>query len=398
MKVLYFAPKPPYPPNRGDQMIAYNQIKNIKKEYCDIKIILITLIDYKNKDIVNKNISKYCDKIYFFKEPTKIRKTFYLFKTLVNLKPFQVNINTVRSYQKKIKKIIDVEKPDVIHIETIRMAEYLKFVAKIPIVIDLIDALSLNMKRRMEKESIIKKIPLFIESKLLFKYEKNIIKKFDNIMIISENDKKYFQTNELIVNPMGTFINDEYLLKYKDIIKENAIVFHGSMYYFPNVQAVKILLEKIYPELKKKIPDLKIYIVGKDPGKDVMKYNDNKNIFVTGLVDDVCKYLLMCKVGVYPLETGTGMQTKILEALACGIPIVASNMAVQGIPGINGEHYISANNEKEFCDKTILLLNDMNLRTKLSINGKRFVNENFSWKKNVDILLNTWEIAKTIDN
>lgn len=394
MKILYVTARPPYPPYKGDQLISYEQIRNLSDEHYEIFLVSFIRND-KEKNFVIRELNPYCKKIFFIKI-NKLVIFLNLAKTLINLKPFEVNMYTNHSIIFKINKIYDDVKPDIIHIQTIRLGELLKD-KKIPKVLDMIDILSLNMERRSLKEKCLLKYIFKIESKLLKRYEENIISKYNIIALVSRSDlynshlknKKF----NIRINPNGTYINKEYLTRYESIEKENIIIFHGNMSYFPNIEAMIYFTNEIWPYIVDKYPEYKLFIVGKDPVNKIKKLNNTNNIVVTGFVKDICEYLCKARIGVYPLNSGTGMQNKILEALACGLPCIASNYAIQGIPDITVNDIIIANKKEEFINAIEYLINSDISRKKYATNGQNFVYNNYSWKTNVNNLKSMWESA-----
>jgi glycosyltransferase involved in cell wall biosynthesis len=298
-------------------------------------------------------------------------------------------------FEKKIKKqidrIINKEKPDLIHVQTIRMADYFTNYS-IPKTIDMIDALSLNMERRANNENLFK-TPIFeIESRLCRNYERNIYKKFDKLFLVSQNDKDYYnKNNKIVVNPNGTFITRDKLSNYFFNKEEHSLVFHGNMQYYPNIESVICFANEIFPELKEKYDDIKFYIVGKDPVEKVKKLDKVPGVIVTGFVDDIIEVLTTKSIGVYFMKSGTGMQNKILEALACKLPSVATPLALQGINGITDSHIKIAENKKKFIDEIINLIENITERDRISKNGHEFIMENYSWEANTKKLVQVWK-------
>ncbi len=377
MKVLFVTPRPPYPPHKGDQLIAHNQIKKLGK-YCDIFLVSF-ITDTTNTEEILKEYKDYCKKIYFIKLSSANK--FSLIKSFFNFKPFQVNFFNRKKHKKQINEIIDFVKPDLIHIQTFRIAE-LFMDSKIPKTIDLIDAISLNMKRRAKNENIFLKLPFHLESYFCSKYEKKVLDNYNKAFLVSKNDKIHLDNDEIIINPNGTFIDKKLLDNYEIHRDEFKIMFHGNMNYFPNIEAATYLIKEIYPKLKTTYPDIKIYIVGKNPAPKIKDLHDGKNIFITGFVDDIMTYLTESLIGVYPLLSGSGMQNKILEALASGLPSVSSQMALNGIENINDTHIYKAKNADEFVEKIIFLKENKYARDELSISGQKFIFNNFSWESN----------------
>jgi len=387
MKILYATLRPPYSTYKGDQLIAYNQIKNLGGKY---DLDLLTFInDQKEKKELIRELKDHCNNIFFIE--LKNNKLLNLLKTFINKKPFQVNMFFEEKIQKQIDSIINKEKPDLIHVQTIRMADYFTNYS-IPKTIDMIDALSLNMKRRANNENLLKK-PIFeIESRLCRNYERDIYKKFDKLFLVSQKDKDYYENNnKIIVNPNGTFITRTKLKNYSFDKEKYSLVFHGNMQYYPNIESVIYFVNEIFPILKEKYPEINFYIVGKDPVEKVKKLNEVPGVIVTGFVDDIIDVLTTKIIGVYFMKSGTGMQNKILEALACKLPSVATSLALQGIKGINKNHIKIANKKEQFIDKIINLIEDEKYRNIIAENGHEFIMENYSWESNTQKLVQVWE-------
>lgn len=390
MKILYVTLRPPYPPFKGDQLIAYNQIRQLSQ--MGYKVNLITFISNEDEESeLKKNFDSYCNSIYCFKL-NKLKILLNSLYMIINYKPIQVNMFYFAKIKKQVEKICFELNPDIIHIQTIRSAEYFKNIDK-PKTIDLIDALSLNMKRRANNENILVRWIFRLESKLLYNYEKRVIDLYDKVILVSENDKLYLNDSDIEVNPNGTYINKDLLQKYAKIQKEKIIIFHGNMGYFPNVDAILTFVRDIWPVIVKRYPEYKFYIVGKDPIEKIRKLNGINNITVTGFVPDICEYLIKASIGVYPLNSGTGMQNKILEALACGLPSVATPLAIQGIKGITSNELYIANNKEEIINGLIQLIENEDLRIKYSKTGQSFIFKNYSWEKNALNLVRIWQEA-----
>ncbi|WP_054637609.1 glycosyltransferase family 4 protein [Thalassobacillus sp. C254] len=397
MKVLYVTARSPYPPHKGDQLIAYEQIKKLAAS--SVKVYLISFVSSEGEEKeLREEVGDCCEAIYTLsiRKSTQIRN---LANSLTNKKPFQVNLNTNTFIKTKLDNIVETVSPDLIHVQTVRIADYF-LDTDIPKVVDMIDALSLNMKRRAEKEKFPLKQVCRIESKLLRAYEERVLSEYSKALLVSESDTKAFPQANITVNPNGTYITKEYLQNYETIKREKIILFHGNMGYFPNVEAMTVFVKEIWPRIHGKYPDYKLYIVGKSPSSKIQSFHGQQNIVVTGFVEEVCEYLKKAAIGVYPMYSGTGMQNKILEALACGLPSVATPLALQGIKGISDREVIKVTNNDELCRSIDNLIQEDLVRRELSKKGQDFIFRNYSWEKNVDTLIKVWEKAasKNVDN
>jgi len=175
------------------------------------------------------------------------------------------------------------------------------------------------------------------------------------------------------------------------------LVFIGAMDYFANVDAVLYFYRAIFPIIREKIPDVKFYIVGSRPVKSIQKLKRDKNIIVTGFVEDTRPYLESSKVCVAPLRIARGMQNKILEAMASGVPVVTTTRGNEGINARDGENIYVKDEPREFAWSVIDLLKNVELRNAMSQSAQKFVEEKYSWETNMAkldrILLEAREIG-----
>jgi glycosyltransferase involved in cell wall biosynthesis len=147
----------------------------------------------------------------------------------------------------------------------------------------------------------------------------------------------------------------------------------------------------VWPELARRYPELQFYIVGYDPRPRIRALHDGRRVIVTGGVDDVTFYLTRCLVGVYPLRIATGMQNKVLDALACDLPCVVSPEAIRGTERLRApEHLLVADEAREWCEAIARLLDDADLRTSIATAGAAAVRLEYTWESNVERLLEIW--------
>jgi glycosyltransferase involved in cell wall biosynthesis len=254
------------------------------------------------------------------------------------------------------------------------------------------------MERRAKTESNWLKPLFLLESQLMKRYEKVILEKFEQAMIVSESDKKYLDSSNIVVNPNGTSITKQYLSHYPNITKEKIILFHGNMQYYPNVEAVVDFVKEVWPHIHRAYPEYKFYIVGKDPVKKVKALHGKDNVVVTGFVEDICSRLLQAQIGIYPMKSGTGMQNKIVESMACGLPTIASPIALQGIAGRRGDELICTGSIEGMFAAVKGLIESPELQEHYAIKGQAFVQNNYSWEHNCSRLIQTWKGAVTQRN
>lgn len=362
----------PYPLEKGDKLRAYYQIKELANV---MEVILISLCEDTIEKTQLEALAPYCKEIHTF----KTGKWFNWINAGLNIfgtKPFQVGYFYHKSIQRKIDKILHELKPDHIYAQLIRTTEYVKNYHACPKTIDYMDALSKGMERRVAGASILKKWIFTQEYKRLLAYENSIFEYFEHHTIISEQDRReiFHRNNETIVVITNGVSNSFFEHPKIDPIYD--IVFTGNMSYPPNVTAAKYIVNKILPKLPE---GTSLLLAGAAPSSEV-KALKSENISISGWVDDIRESYAQGKVFIAPMFLGTGLQNKLLEAMALGTPCVTSPLANNALGAIHGEHILLADSADSFAEHVRYLLDHPEDAKTLGENGTVFIKDNYDWK------------------
>jgi glycosyltransferase involved in cell wall biosynthesis len=161
----------------------------------------------------------------------------------------------------------------------------------------------------------------------------------------------------------------------------NRICFIGRMDYYPNQQAMVAFCRDVLPLLKSMRPQVELIIVGADPSPEIRRLGQLDGVTVTGSVSDVRPFVLGSALTVAPLTIARGTQNKILEAMAMGVPVVASDVAAGGVDATAGEHLLVATTPQDYRDAILRVLNDARERSRLSRAGRARVQSHHAWPK-----------------
>jgi glycosyltransferase involved in cell wall biosynthesis len=164
------------------------------------------------------------------------------------------------------------------------------------------------------------------------------------------------------------------------------IVFSGRMSYHANVSAAVFFARQVMPLIWERLPQATFTIAGYDPVPEVRLLANNPRIIVTGTVDDVRPYIQSATVAVAPMPYGTGIQNKILEAMACRTAVVTSPQPLAALQAVAGEDVLVASSAAEFAQQTLSLLEDADLRQRIAAAGRRYVEQRHNWSSIVDQL------------
>ncbi len=385
MKVVVISPRFPYPLEKGDKLRLYHQLK-LLSEKCEIILVSLTEVDI--EDAHFKNISAFVSKIHIFRL-SKLGIIKRLLLGAFNTKPFQVLYFFDKNIKRKIERIIQDEKPDVIYNQLIRTTEYTKSINGFK-VLDYMDSFSTGMKKRQLNSSFPLRILWKMEYKRLKNYESYIFNYFNRHSIISDQDRLAFNkyiNDSIEVIPNGV---DVEFFKTTNSPKKYDLVFVGNMGYYPNVTAAIFLVKKILPILKQKYPDIKIMLAGARPDKKVLAL-ESENVKISGWVEDIRTAYDESKIFIAPIFAGIGQQNKILEAMSMQIPVITSSTVNAAIGGKSGENLLLADTAEEFAKHIFNLLENNDFSNRLGESGREFVENKYSWKYQFQKLFKLFE-------
>ncbi|HLE51158.1 MAG TPA: glycosyltransferase [Anaerolineales bacterium] len=253
-----------------------------------------------------------------------------------------------------------------------------------PIVVDFCDATSMRVKSKMSYVGSVKRLLLRLRYRQVLQIEEKIVQKTPYLAFISSRDRQAIlgQNNRAEVIPSG--IDFQYWQRQTHNPQPNRLIFTGIMRYAPNDDAALYLVDKILPRLKSSFPEIEVFIVGRDPSPALReRASQHPEVTVTGFVDDMRPYYEQAAIFVAPLRYASGMQNKIQEALAMGVPIVTTSITAAGVCVDEAEEpplYV-ADEPGEFTEKIIRLLSDQAERNRLAVQGRRFAEKHFDWAR-----------------
>ena len=381
MRLLVVLSRFPYPLEKGDKLRAYNQLKILSKHH-EIYLVALNERTLRQSDI--EKIEPFCKELHIVNLHWWT-KLFHIFTFFLKGFPLQCGYFYSNKAQKKIRHLIHNVKPDHIYGQLIRVAEYIK---KSPVekTLDYQDVLSKGIARRAKVASWYWKPFLMMEYKRVARYETEVFSYFDHRTIITGVDRDLIPHPSF--NKIHVVANGVDFEMYSDKVedKEYDLIFTGNMSYVPNVEAAEYLAKTIFPLLQQDFPDLKLVICGANPSPKV-KQLASENIVITGWVDSIADYYAKSKVFVAPMQLGTGLQNKLLEAMAMKLPCVTSTLAGKPLDNIEaGKEIMICSTTTGYIESVKTLLTNPVLYQEISQNGHEFVKRNYSWEKTVQKL------------
>jgi sugar transferase (PEP-CTERM/EpsH1 system associated) len=230
-----------------------------------------------------------------------------------------------------------------------------------------------------------------VEGRRLAGYETNVAERFDHCIFVTEAEERIFRGRNPHIKNISVISNGVNLDYFYPTFsqeqttsnQQSIIVFTGAMDYYANVDGVVWFTKEILPLIKREIPAIQFYIVGSNPTKEVLSLSSNNSVTVTGYVPDTREYLERATVVVVPLRIARGIQNKILEAMAMGVPVVATPRAFEGIEAKPERDLILGEGVEKIAKGVIKLMKEASLRKSLGDNARRIIEKNYCWTKNL---------------
>jgi len=376
-KLLLISRCPPYPLHFGDRLIVWHLARELSQRRYDIDLIALTQHASDEDDLPHYE--------QFFRRvtliPEKPRTPGMLLKRLL-LPGARFPKNQSSAWDRDLWRAVEthLQQNDYDNVQLfggIHVYELANLVREFQPIITPYESYSLYLRRLTEREGgLHNRLMLWFAQQ----YERFMFTPYPTVVVLSDADRNELQslnpTLPIEVIPNG--IDLEFFTAQEEVIREKAtLLFVGNYEYAPNVDAAKYLAQEVLPRVRQIIPHARLQLVGNAPPPELQALA-SEHIEITGRVPDVRPYLARATAFVCPLRLGAGLKNKVLEALAMGIPVVATPLSVDGISVQHGESALVASPET-IAEETIRLLNDAALQAKLSQNGRRLIEERYSW-------------------
>lgn len=389
LNVLWISHFVPFPPKGGAFQRSYNLIKTVAQQH-DVYLVAVrhkheTHTDSKTKDAAQA-LGSLCRKVLIV-EPAWIRskRHFYLaaLRCLVSRHSTTVQFYDFLELHQAIQQVLREAKIDVVHFDAISVAPYAAYVGNLPKVLNHHGAEGFMIERRIARErDPIKKVYFAIEAHKLQRDERRYCPRFEVNAVVSEYDEQLLRpaapTARFEVIDNG--VDLEYFRAPDPRVRKDSLIFAGRLDQYSNSDGIYWFCSEIWPAIREREPQLKLVIIGRNPASalvDLVK--GDPRVEITGFVDDVRPYFDRAIASVIPLRDGGGTRIKVLDAMAMGMPIVATTVACEGLHVEPGKHLLVADTVGGFADATVRLVNDPELCQQLSRDAHEQAVRFYSW-------------------
>jgi sugar transferase (PEP-CTERM/EpsH1 system associated) len=388
MKILIISQRCPYPPNKGEKIRTFHQLKFFNE--CGHDVILASPYEDDSEQIHFNELKKhYCFEVQSEKLPAKPIR---LVSGLLKNKALSTSNFYSAKLQSKIDAVLESQKVDVIFCSASSVSEYIfrsKAFAKLnpppSLIMDFMDVDSDKWVQYKKSHQWPLSAVYGRESRLIAEIEARIVKKFDHCLLITQTEVDLFQSiHENVKNVTAIENGLDTNVFYPPANPRQTVhpyfLFAGVMDYAPNIDAVMWFIDLVWPAVKKQWPNAKFCIAGMNPTDKIKKLQLNEGIEVTGFVDDIKPYFDKANIFIAPFRIARGVQNKVLQAFACGLPVIASSMGAEGIRCNVEQDILLADTPEQFINRIEQLTNNQECYTYISDNALKNVTHNYSWE------------------
>lgn len=379
LHILYLCHRVPYPPDKGEKIRAFHQIRHLARRH---KVHLLTLSDGPLPDLAP--LEALCERVEVF--PLS-RPAAYLRAGLKMALPRPLTLSFFESKElaARVRELARRERFDVQVVFCSAMAPYAELTPDVPAVLDMVDVDSAKWAQYARFAPLPLRPVYALEARRLRRYEASLAGRFRRVLLATGNEARLYKTSAPGARTV-TLLNgvDADFFQPLDLPKSPhpTLVFTGQMDYFANVDGVVHFAKNVFPRLRRRFPDLEFLVVGRSPVPAVRDLGELPGVQVTGAVGDVRPFLARAWAMVAPLRIAQGVQNKALEAIASRLPLVCTERVLAGLSDggfRSGRDVLAAGSDEEMERAVAAVIEDAALRDRLAEHAHQRLVVHYRW-------------------
>ena len=381
--LLYLVHRLPYPPNKGDKVRSYHLLKHLAARH---RVFLGTFIDDPQDEAYVDKLPEFCADMQIARispRTARIRSLAGLLSNEALTLPYYRNAGL----QAWVERTLREQKIDAAVIFSSAMAQYVQGVPDLRTLVDFVDMDSAKWTQYAANHRWPMSWLYRREGARLLAFERAVAQRATHSFFVTENETELFfrsapeckgRVDAMCNGVDAEFFSPAHAFSSPYPSGEIPLVFTGAMDYWPNIDAVTWFATEILPQMLQRRPDLKFYIVGRSPTPAVMALAGER-VVVTGTVDDVRPYLQHARVVVAPLRLARGIQNKVLEAMAMGVPVVASQECSEPVDAVPERDFLTAGTVEDYQRQIECLLQSPDRADAMGKAARGQVLARYSW-------------------
>ncbi|MAE47234.1 MAG: sugar transferase [Planctomycetes bacterium] len=375
MKILFLAQRVPFPPNRGDKITTWRLVERLARKH-EVTIVAFAhdkadmqgaaALKAKGFETIAVPLDVRQQKIRalpkIFAQTPMTLAVFGSKQMQCEVDRHMQEVDAAYAYSSSMGAfLLQQDKPWVMHFAELDSDKWLQYADR----------------HRWPLSAIYKR-----EWRLLEKFEAKVADATTQNVFCTPLEEQIFQDRIPGRNSMvlRNGVDLQHFSPRPSEAQPEHMVFTGVMDYYPNIDGCKHFVREVLPRVRSEFPNARLSIVGSRPTKEVLRLGKADGIEVTGFVDSTADWMAQATIGVAPLRVARGIQNKVLEAMAMGLPVVGTTSATQGVGAVHGRHYLVADRAEEQGHAIRGLLRDQAVRERVGQAARNFVEQNHDWE------------------
>lgn len=392
--LLFLAHRIPYPPNKGDKIRSFHLLKHLAQRY---HVHLGTFIDDPDDWQHVETVKGYCQSTHFARL-NGLQGRLRSLPALAGKRALSLDYYRDAGLRRWVTAQLDAAPISRVLVFSSVMAQYAEDARLTRSVVDFVDVDSDKWAQYAAKKSWPMNWLYRREGRCLLDFERAVAAAADVSLFVSAAEAALFRTLAPASAHKTGFLNNgvdiDYFAPTHQLANPYAsaapvMVFTGAMDYWPNIDAVQWFAREILPLVRAQLPQAQFTIVGSRPTPQVLALAELPGVTVTGTVPDIRPYLAHAQLAVAPLRVARGIQNKVLEAMAMGMPVLASPQAFEGISAQPGRDLLVADGAAALAQAAIDLLQDQRpdgARARLAASARQRIEAHYGWERQLSVL------------
>lgn len=377
-------PRFPFPLNKGDRLRIHHQLAILKDHYrIDLHCLTFRRISAEDR----QQLDDRCDRLTLY-PLHPIKAALRMVWGILSRRPFQVLLFTERRHVQAMRKALRAHPPDILLAQMVRTAEYVKDFDDVPHILDIMDTLHAGAEREAKQAPWWKRGLLLEESRRLHRYEHRMPNYFDACTIISEQDRQLLphpDRSQVFVVPNGVdtdfFDPNAAIPPLASDADPVDVAFCGNLGYAPNVVAARFIVREVAPAYESLFGSpLKVAVCGAQPAASVMALS-GPHVTIHADVPDIRSAYMAAPIFLAPMLVNTGLQNKLLEALALERVCITTPLALSALDARALDTVLTASTAEEFARLIRAQQDEIQSNPDRAHRGRQFAVEEYGWAR-----------------
>ena len=383
MKILLLTQVVPYPPDSGPKIKTYNVLRYLARRH---EVHLVSFARSAKETASARELEQICASVTTVPlRRSRLRDAAYLIRSFVSGRPFLIERDDSAPMHRAVADLARRLDFDAVHADQLSMAQY---AIDLPIPLRVLDehnAVWTIVQRAASRDSFLpRRLLANLEWRKLRAYEGGVCRRFDRVTVVSDEDRRGLELAAgapLTAAVIPIAVDTDALAFRPRQDDARHVVSVATMFYPPNAEGVLWFARDVFPRIRQRLTDVEFIVVGSRPPPSIRELaKPGTGVVVTGYVADLEPIFRRAAVTVVPLNAGSGMRVKILEAFSRGIPVVSTSVGVEGIDARPGEHLVVADDVESFARGVIDVIEDDALAGRLAGAARNLVVDRYDWR------------------